>query len=81
VKFELGQIVATPGAMKNFSLALIAELLDRHARGDWGNLCAFDRKQNSQALKTGAKLLSAYETPAGRCWFLPRPPTMPEHGL
>lgn len=70
MKFELGQVVATPGALKDFGLALIAELLDRHARGDWGDLCAFDRQQNSQALKTGARLLSAYETTAGRCWII-----------
>jgi hypothetical protein len=44
MKFELGQVVATPGALKDFGPKLIAELLDRHARGDWGDLCAFDRQ-------------------------------------
>jgi len=34
--------------------------LARHARGDWGNVCAEDKALNDQALKTGDRLLSAY---------------------
>jgi hypothetical protein len=70
VKLELGQIVATRGAMKDFGLAMIADLLDRHARGDWGDLDHHDIRANNQALRTGARLLSAYETPAGRVWII-----------
>jgi hypothetical protein len=70
VKFELGQIIATPGAMKDFGLALIAELLDRHARGDWGDLDAHDQRENERALTTGARILGAYETPLGRAWII-----------
>jgi hypothetical protein len=70
VKFELGQIIATPGAMKDFGLALIAELLDSHARGDWGDLDAHDQRENERALTTGARILSAYETPLGRAWII-----------
>jgi hypothetical protein len=68
--FPLGQVVATPGALQDFGPALIAELLHRHASGDWGNLDAHDRRENERALKTGARLFSAYETPAGRCWII-----------
>ncbi len=68
--FPLGQVVATPGAYQDFGPALIAELLHRHARGDWGDLCAADRRENERALKTGARLFSAYETSAGRCWII-----------
>ncbi len=35
-------IVATPAALRDFGPALIAELLARHAAGDWGDLGAFD---------------------------------------
>jgi hypothetical protein len=68
----LGRVVATPGALK-----LLLEtggrpfdLLGRHASGDWGDLCAFDRRQNQIALRDGYRLLSSYETTAGRVWII-----------
>ena len=69
-RFELGVVVATPGALLDFGPALIAELLGRHARGDWGDLGEFDHRENARALRTGARIFSAYETPAGRCWII-----------
>jgi hypothetical protein len=68
----LGRVVATPGALK---LLLEAgghpfDYLARHATGDWGNLCAFDRRQNEIALRDGYRVLSAYETTAGRVWII-----------
>jgi hypothetical protein len=36
----------------------------RHAAGDWGELCAFDRRQNEIALRDGYRVLSSY--PVGR---------------
>ena len=68
--FALGRVVATLGAIQDFGPVLIAELLHRHLAGDWGDLDAHDLQANNQALRTGARLLSAYETPAGRCWIL-----------
>jgi hypothetical protein len=67
--FPIGQVVATPGALEDFGPALIAEL-HRHAAGDWGDLEAHDRRENEKALKTGARIFSAYETEAGRCWLI-----------
>jgi hypothetical protein len=68
----LGQVVTTPGALK-----LLIEkgehpfdLLARHATGDWGELCAFDRRQNEIALRDGYRVFSSYETPAGRVWII-----------
>jgi hypothetical protein len=62
----LGRVVATPGALK-----LLMEIgedpfgyIARHAAGDWGNLCAFDRRQNEIALREGYRVLSSY--PVGR---------------
>ena len=68
--FASGQVVATPGAIQDFDPELIAQLLRRHLAGDWGELDAHDIQANNQALRTGARLLSAYETPVGRCWIL-----------
>jgi hypothetical protein len=68
----LGKVVATPGALKLLmeARAHSFEYLARHATGDWGNLCAFDRRQNEIALRAGLRVLSSYEVPAGRVWII-----------
>ncbi len=67
-RFDLGRVVATPGAL-DLDVDL-AGLLARHHSRDWGDLGAFDRRENDRALKTGERLLSAYDTPAGRVWVI-----------
>jgi hypothetical protein len=68
----LGKVVATPGALK-----LLSEMgkdpfgyIARHAAGDWGELCAFDRRQNEIALRDGYRVLSSYDVLAGRVWII-----------
>ena len=65
IVFDLGPIVSTPGALealeKNGSDGL--KYLARHAKGDWGDLCDDDKAANDDALKTGARILSAYHLP------------------
>jgi hypothetical protein len=68
----LGRVVATPGALK-----LLSEMgkdpfgyIARHATGDWGELCAFDRRQNEIALREGYRVLSSYDVPTGRVWIV-----------
>jgi len=46
------------------------DFLARHKTGDWGELCAFDRRQNEIALRDGYRVLSSYETMAGRVWII-----------
>ena len=73
IKFELGQIVATPGALEALKAAgqQPAEFLDRHTQGDWGNLDADDRLSNDEALLDGSRILSAYTTKKGeRIWII-----------
>jgi hypothetical protein len=62
----LGRVVATPRALRVFMEAggRPFDLLARHATGDWGELCAFDRRQNQVALREGYRVLSSY--PVGR---------------
>ena len=69
-RFALGRVVATPGALELVGPEGVYGLLRRHAAGDWGDLDAHDRGENSRALKTGARIFSAYETPAGRVWVI-----------
>jgi hypothetical protein len=57
--FELGHCIATDGVA-----ALGVDLkpyLGRHAAGDWGQLCAVDRRANDRAVKEGTRILSAYD--------------------
>ena len=71
--FPLGQTVATPGALAALEwVGVVAEaLLDRHVRGDWGDLGEDDWQRNAQALTSGERLLSAYVLPdAIRVWII-----------
>lgn len=63
--FELGQIVATPGALEALCDAMNEpeDLFNRHQRGDCGDLCAEDRAVNRRALFFGDRLLSSYLLP------------------
>ena len=73
VSFHLGPIVATPGAIEAFQRNNTNgfDLLSRHARGDWGELCDEDKQANDAALQTGARLLSAYHLPDGtKIWLI-----------
>jgi hypothetical protein len=67
-----GRVMATPGALKLLVEAGEPpfEYVARHATGDWGELCAFDRHQNEMALREGLRVLSSYETPAGTVWII-----------
>ena len=63
--FGLGQVVCTPGALAAFERneTIPIPYIQRHLNGDWGTLCEEDRVANQQALRTGARLLSAYLLP------------------
>lgn len=66
--FEMGQLVATPGAIAACSPERLRECLRRHLRGDWGEVCRDDKATNDEALTEGNRLLSAYAIdPAEPC--------------
>jgi hypothetical protein len=68
----LGRVVATPGALKLLMEAKEHpfDYLTRHASGDWGDLCAFDLRQNEIALREGLRILSSYDVLAGTVWII-----------
>ena len=68
----LGQVVATPGALKLLRKVREHpfEYLARHATGDGGELCAFDRRQNHIALREGYRVLSSYPIGEERVWII-----------
>ncbi len=68
--FPMGQIVATPGALELVGHEGCLILLGRHQSGDWGELGSFDRRENTRALKTGARLLSSYTVDGQKVWII-----------
>jgi len=66
--FPLGRLMITRGVNdlvadnKEFAL-FVLNSLQRHARGDWGDLSEEDKKENEYSLNQHLRLLSAYERP------------------
>ena len=72
-KFPLGQLLATPGALKALEESGQSPgfFLEKHASGDWGEVNDEDKRANDQALVDGSRLLSAYRTLKGvRIWII-----------
>ena len=72
-KFELGTVVMTRGvqaALESHSEGKGSQelehiILNRHAKGDWGDLDEHDLNMNEDALKNGGRLFSAYHLASG----------------
>ena len=67
LRFEPGQIYATPGAHEALQgdAKLGALLLTRHVHGDFGDICEEDRNLNIEAIKLGNRIMSVYKLPLG----------------
>lgn len=79
IRFLLGKLVATPGALAALQRSgqSASDFLDRHQRGDWGDVCADDAKLNDEASahegdeERQGRVLSAYKTRLGdRIWVI-----------
>lgn len=80
--FETGPVVTTPGIREMMNLGsqaieTIQNCLDRHCRGDWGNLCDDDKQLNQDSLDeekekgfTYDSLFSSYETDFGKIYII-----------
>lgn len=71
--FELGQTVASPGALAILQKAGQdpGEFLARHVSRDWGDVSWQDREENDYGLEHGLRLLSVYRTNAGdKLWII-----------
>ena len=72
-RFLLGQLVATPTALSALVSLHVSPwtLVNRHVRGDWGDLDDHDWQENERALTAGTRLLSAYVLGDGtRIWII-----------
>jgi hypothetical protein len=67
-KFPLGRLLATPGAI---ALGInLSPYLNRHVRGDWGDVDTEDWQSNDASIEEGSRIISAYQTAAGRIWII-----------
>ena len=77
-RFEPGKIVATCGVAARMESdadfkSFVANSLERHLNGDWGELCDEDAELNTNALKNGERLCSVYlidGVPDGKIWII-----------
>ena len=73
IRFPLGRVVATPGALRALEKAEQVPniFLDRHVNGDWGDIPEADKQENELSVEQGFRILSAYTTSAGEeIWIL-----------
>ena len=68
--FSLGQIIVTDPAQEILERADIAKALQRHAKGDWGDIKQSDKEQNDIAVREGGALISAYLDYLQRRFFI-----------
>ena len=75
--FELGKITMTPSAISiiaKFKVA-IGDLLDRHERGDYGDVTEKDWHENTLALlpETVERVMSVYGIGTEKLWVITDP--------
>lgn len=71
--FSLGLVVGTQGAVRALEEAgqHPQEFLDRHIRGDWGEVPNADKWENNHSVQHGFRILSAYTTNTGdQLWII-----------
>ncbi len=70
-RLKLGRVVATPGALEVLTADEIRSALDRHIRGDWGDLGDEDKRENDFAFGRSLRILSAYHAVSGvKFWII-----------
>jgi hypothetical protein len=73
MKFQPGQVVATPGVLEAFRASEESPLtfLERHLAGDWGELDEHDVRENELSLQHGWRILSVYTLSTGvKVWCI-----------
>ena len=73
ILFPLGNVYLTVGAQEALeeSSQQPFEFLSRHQKGDWGDLCEDDKKENELSVKEGFRILSSYLTSRGeKLWCI-----------
>ena len=69
-RFDIGQIVATPGVLEEFPRHVILDALGRHLSGDWSEMSEEDQEANRAATHNGARIFSAYTYDGRKLWII-----------
>jgi hypothetical protein len=71
-RFQLGQVVATPGALSELEKASVnpLELITRHVQLDPGDLDVDDQASNVNAVIRGSRVFSAYVYGEIKFWVI-----------
>ena len=48
----------------------VCDSIERHARGDWGDVCKEDWEENELSLKQGFRLFSSYTNGKSKIWII-----------
>lgn len=71
IELELGRLLITPSAQDQIDQADVFEAIQRHATGDWGELCEEDLQENALSIQNGFRVLSAYSDRHGsKFWII-----------
>ncbi len=71
-RLPLGRVAATEGALRAMAEAGEDPLsfFARHAKGDWGDICKQDRRENERSLRHGWRVLSSYAVGDAKVWVI-----------
>lgn len=70
IDIPLHNIRITDNALSLLNLPAIFSALERHARGDWGDICPIDAERNIEAFHEGSRIFSAYGEGIRRFWII-----------
>jgi len=63
--------VITRAAAETLDNGDVIQTLQRHVKGDWGDVCPEDWQANELALKNDSRLLSSYNSQSGtKFWII-----------
>ena len=83
--FELGRVTITSGAQEELARAMpgggepgfverynrtLAGLIERHVRGDWGDVDDEDKATNDRSVVNGTRILSSYRPYGVKLWII-----------
>ena len=71
----LGQLVCTRGVNEKITKdeafsKFVWQSLKRHRKGDWGDLCEDDWRENNKSLRQGFRIFSAYQNGVTNIWII-----------
>lgn len=69
-KLALGLLFATRGVLEAVTPEERFNALTRHADGDWGDVCADDKRANDDAVRDGDRVMSSYRSAAGTKFWI-----------